>query len=354
MKTEVNYKLDNELITVTHTTLDIILKKSQYPSDCISLYMFYAYTAKWQSTNRVFAVSDYAKTGLGIGKIRFAHAKSELKRLGLIEDYADRDKKTGKINKWYIKVNYILNNSHPTENRPCGEVAPKCFVQVSEMLDTSICTAKAEASEKNTVVVDKPQPTTDVDSQLQDKDDCSVSCDTEDFDDLFSKENVQKDKERLFNSAPSAEETEKLLAESANEAEKRSRWLKLPLERDAKFLRTEFISQYYNFYRKNTTYKFTPDNYGKFIKFITPIVEKVRTLTELVCREYYRCEPTNEMFSKLTDTIFDMSKNDKLIQKHEYQYYILPSALKSIFNYLIEEFNSVLRNTNRAEIMFQY
>jgi hypothetical protein len=361
MKTEINYTLDKELITVTHTTIDIILKKSKYPSDCLSLYMFYAYTAKWQSTNRVFAVSDYAKNGLGIGKDRFSHAKSELKRLNLIEDYADRDKTTGKINKWYVKVNYVLN-PHPTENRPSGETTPKCLVLVPEMLETGKgeavqATANAVTEKKNLAVEQKvsPQPTHEVDVTLPAAE-CSVSRqnDYDEFDELLTDEQTKLDKAKLFFNLPSSEEIEKNLDKSAQKEKQRSEWLELKLDTELGKLQSEFDVQYHEFYLKNTKHIFRPDNYGKYVKMIKPVIVKLQKMTELVCVNYYDSEPTNQMYSNFLSDIFKRAGKDKFLAEKEFEYYYLPSSLPFIMDNLISDCNKVLCNTNKPEILIKF
>ncbi len=105
---ESSYELDKEIISVTKTTIDRILKEKN--PDVLSLYMFYAYTGKWQSTNSVFCTTEYAKKGLNLGRFRMTNAKKTLLELGLIEDVTRKDD-DGRISGHYIKVNYVIKNN---------------------------------------------------------------------------------------------------------------------------------------------------------------------------------------------------------------------------------------------------
>lgn len=111
--------IENELVILTKQTLDIFLKQKN-PADCIALYVFYYYTAKWQKTNQPKATDGYCKRGLSFGAKRLIDTKKVLTDLGLIETVNTRDEK-GKINGWYIKINYIITQnkcSQSIQNSP--------------------------------------------------------------------------------------------------------------------------------------------------------------------------------------------------------------------------------------------
>ena len=117
--------IEDHLIGITKQTIDRLLKMEN-PGDCIALYTFYAYTRKWQKNNAVYATSDFAMTGLGWGRERFAKAKSQLKEQGFIEDIQRKDQ-SGKVIGWYVGVrfaqNATLGNFSVTElpeNHPTG------------------------------------------------------------------------------------------------------------------------------------------------------------------------------------------------------------------------------------------
>jgi hypothetical protein len=115
----------SELIIIPKSTLDQLLKTNN-PSDCIALYTFYYYTAKWQGTNQPKCTTNYSSTGLNISKDRIRRAKKELIELELIEDIVGRKKDSSKFNEWYIKVNFIFKKKtvdklHPTDFPESGK-----------------------------------------------------------------------------------------------------------------------------------------------------------------------------------------------------------------------------------------
>lgn len=105
MNKKIDVSLEKEVCMVTTRTLHELFKKNP---DSVSLYMFYYYTAKWQETNQIKAVSSYCKKGLGWGDEKFNKAKKTLTETGLIEDFKRLDLKTKKITGWYVKLNYIF------------------------------------------------------------------------------------------------------------------------------------------------------------------------------------------------------------------------------------------------------
>lgn len=132
-------KID-DLIIIPKATMDQLLKIEK-PNDCISLYNFYYYTAKWQKTNQPKCTIRYASQGLKICIDRIRKAKKELCKLKLIEDVKDIDTATKKVKGWYIKLNYIFkkttllkshlmeiteggNENHPIEKPPSPKGHP--------------------------------------------------------------------------------------------------------------------------------------------------------------------------------------------------------------------------------------
>ena len=110
------FKIDTqqEPIVLSKHLMDILLSNKN-SSDCIALYCFYYYTAKWQKTNQPKATTEYTAKGLnwGIGKVRMI--KNILRELHLIEDIVIR--KDNVIIGHFIKVNFIWTNinSHPND-----------------------------------------------------------------------------------------------------------------------------------------------------------------------------------------------------------------------------------------------
>jgi hypothetical protein len=107
----VTYDLQKEIIPLTKCTIDRILK-TENAADALALYTFYAYTAVWQGTDQAWATTEYAKTGLNIGRTRMTNAKRTLKKLGLIEDVRQTNIRSGSVDKWYIRVKYLMNPDH--------------------------------------------------------------------------------------------------------------------------------------------------------------------------------------------------------------------------------------------------
>lgn len=116
--------IEDNIIILSKQTIDMFLKEKN-PSELISLYCFYYYTAKWQKTYQPKATVGYCAKGLKIGINKTRKIKQDLVRLGLIEDVQKIDEKTKKIKAWYVKVKYLWKNNHPYDideggNHPNG------------------------------------------------------------------------------------------------------------------------------------------------------------------------------------------------------------------------------------------
>lgn len=97
-------------IGVTQATIERIFKLSSCPSDALALYVFYAYTSKWQKNTSAYANQKYAMKKLNIGRDRFAAAKKSLKELGLITDERRVDE-NNRATRWFVRVNYALSTT---------------------------------------------------------------------------------------------------------------------------------------------------------------------------------------------------------------------------------------------------
>lgn len=102
----------DDLLILNKITVDRLFQLENC-ADCIALYVFYYKTAKWQKTNTVKANDQYVKKSLkwGISKIR--KTKQTLKEHGLIDIVQRR--KDGKIEGWFIKVSYLVNERKADE-----------------------------------------------------------------------------------------------------------------------------------------------------------------------------------------------------------------------------------------------
>ena len=116
--------IENSLVILTKYTLDVFLQQKN-PSELISLYTFYYYTAKWQQTNQPKCTTSYAAKGLHWNRSKVAKVKKQLLEFGLIEDVRLVDPKTKIVRGYYIKMNYIfkqetLEKSQCTRNLSNG------------------------------------------------------------------------------------------------------------------------------------------------------------------------------------------------------------------------------------------
>lgn len=102
----------DNLLVVNKSTIDKLFKEdNQNP---LVLYLFYYKTAKWQKHNPIKASDDYCKKCLHWGNDKLTATKQKLKELELIETIKRTDEK-GKIVGWYVKVNYLVDDSRTPE-----------------------------------------------------------------------------------------------------------------------------------------------------------------------------------------------------------------------------------------------
>lgn len=110
----IQYSQNEEPIVLSKHLLDTLLKEEN-PTDLISLYCFYYYTAKWQQTNRPKATDQYCMNGLKIGWDRFSRAKKQLIQLKLIEIIKIQNNKN-QVSGWFIQVNFIWKKETINQN----------------------------------------------------------------------------------------------------------------------------------------------------------------------------------------------------------------------------------------------
>jgi len=137
--------IEDNLILLSKQTIDLFFS-SDKPSDNISLYTLYYYTAKWQKTNSIKCTTSYASKALKWSKARTITAKKFLIEKGLIED-VKRKSKEGKITGWYIKINYVwkkekveavITENHPHENAQGGLVHPVESLHTNALSDNNL------------------------------------------------------------------------------------------------------------------------------------------------------------------------------------------------------------------------
>ena len=102
----------DDLLILNKITVDRLFQLENC-ADCIALYVFYYKTAKWQKTNTVKANDQYVKKSLKWGISKIQKTKQALKEHGLIDIVQRR--KDGKIEGWFIKVSYLVNERKADE-----------------------------------------------------------------------------------------------------------------------------------------------------------------------------------------------------------------------------------------------
>lgn len=102
----------DNLLILNKITVDRLFQLENC-ADCIALYVFYYKTAKWQKTDTVKASDQYVKKSLKWGISKIQKTKQTLKEHGLIDIVQRR--KDGKIEGWFIKVSYLVNERKADE-----------------------------------------------------------------------------------------------------------------------------------------------------------------------------------------------------------------------------------------------
>lgn len=99
-------------VGITRETVEIILKSGALApvSDMLALWMFYAYTARWQHTNRPKATVSFVMKGLDWGRDKVRRARQGLMKLKLIEDVQTLGD-GGQITATYVKINHITKGT---------------------------------------------------------------------------------------------------------------------------------------------------------------------------------------------------------------------------------------------------
>lgn len=117
-------------VGITRETIQRILQhpdKKADSGDMIALWMFYAYTARWQNVSQPRATTGYTAKGLRWTAARVIKAKAGLKSLGLVLDAVRKDA-LGRIVGWYVRVLHLAKvvSVHPHDFPQGGESRDKC------------------------------------------------------------------------------------------------------------------------------------------------------------------------------------------------------------------------------------
>lgn len=152
----------DDLLILNKITVDRLFQLENC-ADCIALYVFYYKTAKWQKTNTVKANNQYVKKSLKWGISKIQKTKQTLKEHGLIDIVQRR--KDGKIEGWFIKVSYLVNerkadeikihvqesnntqNQH-VENSTCGNEETNALKEKIKCLEKEIKMLKDNKKER--------------------------------------------------------------------------------------------------------------------------------------------------------------------------------------------------------------
>ena len=110
------YDVQEEPIVLSKYLIDLLLKEKRF-SDCIALYTFYYYTAKWQRTDQPRATVAYVAAGIGWGTDKVQLIKARLKELGLIEEISQRGA-DGKLTGHFVRVNFIWHSKSSGVHSP--------------------------------------------------------------------------------------------------------------------------------------------------------------------------------------------------------------------------------------------
>lgn len=124
VKPKLSYNITDEPIIISKATIDLFLKSGEY-RNCMALYAFYYYTAKWQKTNQPKATTIYTATALGCSPDAIRKTKALLIKFGLIENIVAKNE-NNRITGHYILVKFIWKTSktkesfHPPDLPQCG------------------------------------------------------------------------------------------------------------------------------------------------------------------------------------------------------------------------------------------
>lgn len=98
----------DDLLIINKTTIERLFQEKN--QNALVLYLFYYKTAKWQQNNPIKASDEYCKKCLHWGIDKIKETKKILKEMNLIE-IIKRTNEKGIIEGWYIKINYLINES---------------------------------------------------------------------------------------------------------------------------------------------------------------------------------------------------------------------------------------------------
>lgn len=102
----------DDLLVINKATIERLFQEDN--QNALILYLFYYKTAKWQKSNPIKANDEYCKKCLHWGIDKLQATKKRLKEMSLIESIKRTNSK-GLITGWYVKVNYLVDESRIPE-----------------------------------------------------------------------------------------------------------------------------------------------------------------------------------------------------------------------------------------------
>jgi hypothetical protein len=98
-------------VAITRQTFTRILgSEKKNKGDMLALWMFYAYTARWQHVSQAKATTGYTAKGLAWTEERVRKAKRELVAMDLVQDAVSKDG-DGKAVGWFIRVFHLATHT---------------------------------------------------------------------------------------------------------------------------------------------------------------------------------------------------------------------------------------------------
>lgn len=94
---------------ITQVTYDRLMREPD-GMDLVALWMFYAYTARWQKTNQARASLSYVRKGTKWCESKVQRVKNKLVDMGLLENIRKNDTE-GKVTGWFVKVRYLAKST---------------------------------------------------------------------------------------------------------------------------------------------------------------------------------------------------------------------------------------------------
>ena len=188
----------DDLLVINKTTIEKLFQHKDH--NVLILYLFYYKTAKWQKNNPIKASDEYCKKCLHWGIDKIQNTKKALKELQLIETIRRTDEK-GVVVGWYIKVNYLVNESRiPETTIP---TSPQLVKQETNTINNNILNTINNKNTKKEIYKEKKFNKPTLEEITQYCNDRNNDIDPEQFYDFYESKNwmIGKNKMRDYKAA---------------------------------------------------------------------------------------------------------------------------------------------------------